>query len=447
MLSSTELLALEAFRHAATRVPAYRKILVGAGVRADEIRSLSDFQRLPVLNKATTFQQFDVEELCVDGVLGDLGTLLTSSGHSGVFAFGVTNRHALDATTQWVDDSLDLIFGVRSQRSLLVNCLPMGVKVPTRACALAEVSVRPDMAVSLVRNFGHHFSQVILLGEAAFIKLMLETGERSGVNWRDYRVHVILGEEPLAENARTYLASMLGHDFRRPEHGVIFSSMGVAELGLNLFFEVPPMGPLIALRRLLHSDSQLREQVLGPTRWVPSLFTFDPRRIVVEFDVLGRLILTTLDLQLRIPLIRYATGDRGAFVQLPSSMREVLEQHGIPWDVIEGIPIVAIRGRGDYASAGGARVYPEEVKEGLYLNPALAKVATGNFRLISGTSSVEIRIQLTPGATRTPEVEAAFSRAISNYVLAPYTVSCHAFEDFRGGMTLDYERKFHYIEN
>ena len=152
MRPSTELV-LNAFRNAAARVPGYRKILETAGVRAEEIRGPEDFHRLPVLSKATTFRQFDVEELCVDGVLGELGTLLTSSGHSGVFAFGVTNSHALDATTQWVDDSLDMIFGVRSQRSLLLNCLPMGVKVPTRACALAEVSVRPDMATGLVRSF------------------------------------------------------------------------------------------------------------------------------------------------------------------------------------------------------------------------------------------------------------------------------------------------------
>ena len=276
---------------------------------------------------------------------------------------------------------------------------------------------------------------------------MLETGERGGLNWRDYRMHVILGEEPLAENARTYLASMLGHDFRRPEQGVIFSSMGVAELGLNLFFEAPPLGPLIALRRLLHSDSQLREQVLGPMRWVPSLFTFDPRRIFVEFDVLGRLILTTLDLELRIPLIRYATGDRGAFVHLPPVTRPAFEQHGIPWSVLEQIRIVAIHGRGEHASAGGAHVYPEAVKEALYLEPRLAKLITGNFRLTSGKFAVEINVQLSPGVASTPELEAAFTRAISNYVLAPYTVACYAFEDFRAGMTLDYERKFRYVEN
>ena len=34
----------------------------------------------------------------------------------------------------------------------------------------------------------------------------------------------------------------------RPAEGFMASSMGVAELGLNLFFEAPPVGPLAADR-------------------------------------------------------------------------------------------------------------------------------------------------------------------------------------------------------
>src|SRR6185295_12546343 len=107
-----------------------------------------------------------------------------------------------------IDDALDSLFAVRSRPTLLINCLPMGVKVHTQVCTLAETSVRPDMAVGLVKTFGQHFAQIILVGEAAFLKHVLETGMRSGLDWRKYAVHVILGEEPLAENARRYLGDI-----------------------------------------------------------------------------------------------------------------------------------------------------------------------------------------------------------------------------------------------
>ncbi len=446
MTENLEVMALGAFSNAAGRVPAYQEILREAGVHVNQIDSLEMFRTLPVLNKRNTFQGFELSQLCADGQLGQPGTVLTSSGHSGIFAFGVTDADAVENTVKWIDDLLDLLFAVRTRRTLLINCLPMGVKVPTRACTLAEVSVRADMAVGLMKSMGSHFAQIILIGEAAFIKHVLETGLASGVEWQKHVVQVILGEEPLAENARRYLGKILGHDLRRPEKGIIFSSMGVAEIGLNLFFEVPPLAPLILLRRAMHEDPSLRKVILGPTDSVPSLFTYDPQRILVEFDDAGSLILTTLDQNLRIPLIRYAPGDRGAFVILHPQTRPALEAHGLSWDLLHAIPIVAIYGRGEYAQSGDAHVDPEAVKEGIYHDSNLARLTTANFRLISGAAAAEIRIQLSPGIKPNEELETGFSAAISNYVRTPFSVSCHEYDHFKGGMMLDYERKFRYVE-
>lgn len=438
-------LALEAFHRAATRVPAYRLLLNEAAIDPDGIKNSADFARLPVLDKQNTFQRFSIEQLCLDGQVGRLGSVLTSSGHSGIFAYGLNEVDSLPGTAQWIDDLLDLLFAVRSRPTLLINCLPMGVKVPTHACTLAETSVRPDMAVGLVKAFQKHFSQIILVGEAAFVKLLLETGQRAGIDWPGHLTHVILGEEPLAENARQYLEGILGIDPRRPETGIVCSSMGVGEVGLNLFSEVPPVAPLIMLRRALHGNAFLRDAVLGPVDWVPSLFAYDPRRIFVEFDAAGRLILTTLDPRLRLPLIRYATGDCGSLLHLPPHLRPAIEDAGISWESLEQVPIVTIQGRGHHAAAAGTKVYPEAVKEGIYFDPELARLITANFRLVSGPERVRIRIQLSPGIVPGPEIEKRLNEAISRYVRGSFDVVCEPYESFGSGMALDYERKFDYL--
>ena len=445
MKSPFDKIALEAFQRAAACVPAYRELLREAGVRAEEVRTIDDFRRLPFLGKENTFRRFPIEKLCVDGELGRPDSVLTSSGHSGVFAFGLTDEGSTAATTEWIDGLLDMIFGVRSQKTLLVNCLPMGVKVHTSACTLAETSVRADMVIGLVKTFGRHYAQIILVGEAAFVKHLLELGERSGIRWQDHRVHVILGEEPLAENARKYLERLLGITPGREDGGIVCSSMGVGEVGLNLFSEVPPVAPLIALRRALHENEPLRQLVLGALDCVPSIFTYDPNRIYVEFDCNGRLIVTTLDPRLRVPLIRYATGDCGSVLALSSEAQAALEQIGIPKAIFDAIPIVLIDGRGKYATAGDARVYPESVKEGIYLIPELAKLTTSNFRLVSGEASVLARIQLSPGVHPSVEIDDGFSEAIKRYARAPIHVRTEAYEDFVSGMTLDFERKFDYL--
>ncbi|HEU4365351.1 MAG TPA: hypothetical protein VFT13_07780 [Candidatus Krumholzibacteria bacterium] len=445
MTAPSERLALEAFQRSASRVPAYRQILREAGADPGDVSRIEDFARLPVLTKAGTFQRFGVEQLCLDGQLGRLGSVLTSSGHSGVFAFGLTDAAALSPTVQAMDDLLDLLFGVRSHPTLLINCLPMGVKIPTQACTLAETSVRSDMVVGLVRAFGTHFAQVIMIGETAFIKTVLELGRRNEVDWTRLRLHIVVGEEPLAENARKYLERLAGLDLARPERGLVISSMGVAEIGLNLFCEVPPVAPLILLRRILHERGALRQAVLGSVTTVPSIFTYDPQRILVEFGSDGQLILTTLDPGLRLPLVRYATGDRGGVLRVPPEVKGQLETAGLGWAMLASVPIVIIHGRGDHVPVADQPVTPEMVKEGLYHDPGAAEQTTANFRLSSDRERARIRVQLSPGVTPDRKLTERFAAGIAAYVRVPFEVTCERYDEFRSGMALDYERKFQYL--
>jgi len=445
MYSSSCDLALQAFHRSATAVPAYRQLLHEAAIPASEIKTIEDFYRLPVLDKQNTFQRFPIAQLCVDGELGSLATVVTSSGHSGIFAFGLTDPETASATVKFTDDLLDGVFGVRSQSTLLVNCLPMGVKIHTAACTLAETSVRSDMVVGLVKAFGQHFAQIILCGDAAFLKSVLELGERSGILWSNHRIHVAIGEEILAENARKYFERMIGTDSRRPGCGLVCSSMGIGEIGMHLFTEGPPVAPLIALRRALHEDAGLRKGVIGDFASVPSLFTYDPRRLFVEFDSTDQLIITTLHPHVRCPLIRYASGDRGRILDIPPELEATLERKGIPIATLQSVPLVMIDGRGKHATSGEDKVSPEAVKEGIYKDWELASLTTANFRLASGRESVGVRIQLSPGIKPSRAIQARFASAISGYVDSPLNVICQSYDAFGSGMTVDYERKFDYL--
>lgn len=438
-------LVLESFRRASARVPAYRQLLVEHGIDPASVTTQSDFERLPVLEKRGTFQRFAVADLCLDGTVGDLGSVLTSSGHSGIFAFGLSQKGSEERSAAWIDANLDAIFRVRSHPTLLINCLPMGVKVPTRACTLAETSVREDMVVGLVKAFAAHFAQIILVGEAAFVKRALEFGAEKGVRWSASLVHVILGEEMLAENARTYLSMLLADGALTGARGLILSSMGVGEVGLNLFSEVTPAGPLVPLRRLLHQDSDLRAEFFGPRTTVPSLFAYDPSRIFVEFDSTGRLILTTLDESAQLPLIRYATGDTGAHFRPSPGQLEKLARAGVPEALFGSAPLVAIDGRGQSVTGVDGPVFPEEVKEGIYAEPDLAALTTANFRLRAEAGTVLIRVQLRPGLQPPADLDNRFTDAISRYVRPPFQVGCEAYATFGSGMTLDFERKLDYL--
>jgi phenylacetate-CoA ligase len=436
---------LTAFQRAAREVPAYRDILAEAGVDPTRITSIDAFRHhVPLVDKAGTFGRFPLAALCRGGRLGKPAWVLTSSGHSGRFAFGMYGAENADEAVRRLDDALDLFLGVRSKSTLLINCLPMGVKVYTQACTLAETSVREDLVVALVKAFGEYYEQIALVGEAAFIKCVLELGERQKVDWQRQLVHVVVGEEPLAENARIYLEGLLGIDFARPETGRILSSMGVAELGLNLFCET---GPLVALRRVLHGDAPLREAILGPgTRCVPMIFAYDPEWIFVEVMEDGRLVISTLDGARRIPLIRYVTGDEVRLLTPSDALRDAARQAALKPGELDATAALMVCGRGQYARAGDRRVYPEEVKEALYADPGLARQTTMNFRLRSGSPRALLRVQLVPGTRPATSLADRFAEALARYTDTPLEVRCEPYEDFHSGMSLDYERKFAYLD-
>jgi phenylacetate-CoA ligase len=193
------------------------------------------------------------------------------------------------------------------------------------------------MVTALVAEFGRHYDQIILVGEAAFIKHVLELGQTQQIDWQGMLIHVAVGEEPLAENARKYFEDILGIDLKHPETGLIISSMGVAELGLNLFCETPS---LVALRRVLHENSDLRRAVLGPAaRNVPMLFAYDPSRSFVEVLEDGRLAVSTLEPERRLPLVRYVTGDRAAFPQSEPLFQKAFEESGLAPDELTRLPV------------------------------------------------------------------------------------------------------------
>jgi phenylacetate-CoA ligase len=91
-------------------------------------------------------------------------------------------------------------------------------------------------------------------------------------------------------------------------------------------------------------------------------------------------------------------------------------------------------------------VYPEEVKEALYADPELARQTTANFRLRPGPERALLRVQLVPGIRPAAALADRYAGVLARYTDAPVEVHCEAYEDFRSGMSLDYERKFAYLD-
>jgi phenylacetate-CoA ligase len=431
---------LKVFCRYASSVPAYKKLLEEKGVDPKAITTVDAFKRLvPIIDKYDTFIKYEgrISNLCVGGELGDIAAILSSSGYSGRFAYGLISRAEDKAGRNMLDLYLDQRFRIEERRTLLINCLPMGVKVPSERSVVGDVSVRPDMAIALVRGFGKDFDQIIMVGENTFIKYTLEQGLEKGIDWSSYNIRIIVGEETFPETYRTYIASLLQKDVDAADEVIVGSSMGISEIGLSVFQESLDT---IRTRRTLDKDQALREKYFGDIRFTPMIFNYIPMVVYVEEqkkegDLFPEFVFTPLSLKRRLPLIRYNSHDKGMHIKAGEDLKT---------NITSNLPMVAIFGRGDHIVVQGTAIYVEGIKEMIYGHMAFAAKATGNFLLPPGMHEkkpVSLRIQMKKGIAVSPEIR----KEAQDMVYANFGDLVRAEPVEFDEMPLDFERKLPYL--
>ncbi len=432
----------------ARRVPAYAQILRERKIEGDRLRTLDDVLRhCPILAKEDLFGRFPLHELCVDGNLKPLSNVLTSSGHGSRFAFGLSTARQGRAAAKAIDLGLEHAFQTDAHPTLLINALPMGVRFASTSVTIAETSVREDMVCALVREVAPYYAQTILVLDPLFCKRLLDYGRDIGLDWVNFKIHVILGEETFGEHFRAYVSDRLGQDPTDWTRGQIISSMGVGEVGLNLFFET---SETLRLRQLAHRQPEALADAIGPWsgRTPPLLFVHDPRRLFVEItdadsSGFGALTVSTLDPALLLPLIRYRTGDRAKLLDR-ARMAEALKAAGHANLPLPALPMIAVAGRDkDFLPDGRALL---DIKDALYADPWIADQISGAFRVSCEESQAWIHVQMRSGWTGDgadvldrlgallPQPDPAIGDRLRLW----------KHDEFPFGRTLDYERKFNY---
>jgi len=446
MLAISKKKAVLASKNAARRSKAYQQLLQEENIAPEHLGQQMDWNLLPVLTKHNTFERFSLSELSRPLPANELADVLTSSGRGGrSFGYRLTARKQHHDAWFDIDLGLQDVFGVDQKTTLLVNCLPMGVVFQSRAVTVANVSVREDMACSILRDVGPRFEQTLLCTDPMFIRRILDEARAAGVDWPALNTSVILGEEMLVEAQRDYLAARMGINIDQDPSRLIGSSFGVGELGLNLLFETRET---IRLRRAMRADPELFSLLCGSSAngSMPSVFCYNPLRTYIEIldagpDGFGELCITMLDKHAVIPLPRYTTGDLGRLV----SQAELKQAHQTTGAALPWLPVIAVKGRIKDRGVGMPSV--EAIKEVLYSDHAIADHLTGAFRLSTPDSGgIVLSLQAnTNSAAGSPELVARLEELLGRHELAHLRLEVFGPTAFPWRPVLDFERKFAYL--
>jgi len=439
---------LGTFRIAAARVPTYRDLLRARGVVPEAISSLAEFaDHVPILDKDSLFRNRPVRDLCTGGRLAEAGAFHASSGASGTFSYGAKSRAQVRAAPLGVEFLLQSYFRALEKKTLLVNGLPMGVKIAARSIPVADTSVRWDVVIALLKALKDDFDQFILVGEQLFLKRVLEEGRVAGVPWGELVIHVVTGGEFVAENTRRYFQHILRADPARPEEGLVVLNMGLSELALSIFRDHPQ---LIRIRQLAQRDDGLRRALFGNgATGCPEILQYDPRQTYLETvpgaDGSDRLVVSVLDRARMLPMIRYNTGDRVRLLDY-DSLAALLRQRGLAHLVPPcRLPVGIIWGKDEGIDLpDGRHIRVAEVKEALYSDIELAATVTGNFRLVRDEAGVTLLVQANPRVIPTPAIEQGLGRCVAG-LAGPINLRLLSYGNFPYGMDVDYERKPRYL--
>ncbi|MCP2276051.1 phenylacetate--CoA ligase family protein [Nocardia amikacinitolerans] len=411
------------FQRTAATVPAYRAFLDSHGVDAASVVDDTGFARLPLVTKENYHQRYSLPQRCRDGDLGACDLIAVSSGSTGAPTFWPRSAADEAAATRRFEQVLVHGFDAAHRRTLAVVCFPLGTWVGglyTLSCLrglaaeLAMTIVAPGNnkaeILRVVPELGSHFDQVVLFGYPPFLKDVIDTGLREGVDWSRYAVKLVCAGEVFSEQWRDLMGKRAGLD---PVHDVA-ALYGTADGGV-LGNETPLS---VRIRRFLAEHPAAARKLFGGQR-LPTLMQYNPADRFFE-TVDGTLVFTA---DSGVPLIRYHLADDGGVIP-HERMVEFCRAHGFEPDEETGpdLPFVFVFGRSIHAvSVFGANVYPETVSLGLE-RAEISDWVTGKFVLEAWEDAdrnrlLRITVELGPDEPNTTERTRLVAHAVRDELL------------------------------
>ena len=262
---------------------------------------------------------------------------------------------------------------------------------------------------------------------------------------------IVTGGEGFVESWRTYMSQLIGlPDPDRPTDRFVGSSMGVGELAVNLFHEIPET---MAIIRRAYRDRVLRTALLGvDVEECPHFFVYYPMRTFIEAIPLdgapgGELAVSMTGLDNHMPLLRYRTGD---VVRIVSRRRaeDVVSKHAPDLALPRlRLPMIAVFGRRDALAVSGRRLSGEQVKEALFCDYELASAVTGFFKASDAGGRLSVEVQLRPNVAFASHYEDRFVAALRRVVPSAGLGGVRFYDFRRFPYDITYERKFGYISH
>ena len=382
MAKSGQLRARRASYRASKRVPAYQRHLLATP---------SENGELPETDKEQYIKVHTTEARCSLGALPMVRTMIDeSSGSTGTPYNWVRSRQERLESQRFISYFAKYCYGTAPR--ITINAFSMGAwatGINMGQAMEANGIVKntgPDLAkiLSTLRFFGPKY-QYLILGYPPFLKHFIDVAEQDGFPFEQYHLDALVGGEGMSEGLRDYLLKR----FR-----LVYSGYGATDLEIGIAGETPVA---VAIRRLAWKDPKVKAALFGPDSRLPMMFQYNPLMHHIEVNQNRELLFTITRDSVLSPRIRYNVHDEGGvarFDELEAKLRDLgynLNDLVPASGRLLRLPFLWIYGRRDSTiSVMGANIYPEDLEQCLYAEPALAHI-TRSFCLSLSEHGAQVR--------------------------------------------------------
>lgn len=377
--------ALKLFKESAQSVPAYKSFLKKYKISPARIKSYADFLNILPTDKNNYLRAFDFADLFPDEKIPAM--ISASSGSSGKPFYWPRGDEQEEVGGKLHERIFSDIFGIKKEeRTLVVVCFSMGTWIAgtftmssarwlaSRGYGVSVItpSIEKEDAVNILRDLAPVFDRVILAGYPPFVRDVIEEAKAQKVNFKKFRLNLLLAGENFSEKYREILHGVAGIKDKFTGSASIYGTADAGAIG----HETPAS---IFIRKNASVNKKLAK-LLGLDSFMPTMVQYDSKQVFFEMPD-GEMIFSSRS---GIPLVRYNIHDMGKLVD-HTEMRAILKNCGLLVKAREvgfenwKMPFIFLGSRSDVATTFYAlNIYPENIKAGLE-NKNIHRFVSGKF--------------------------------------------------------------------
>jgi phenylacetate-CoA ligase len=369
--------ALETFHEAAEKVPAYRDFLNKNGIKDHtKIQTIEDFKKyVPITTKENYILAYPLKDRLLVSY-ENLFTISTTSGTTGKPVYWPRLGSQDKMFSLFYEMILRNMWQIHKIPTLVIVGLSLGnyIAGELNTFCWKEIALRNknkltvatpgsdiDGILEILKEFINRYEQIIIISYPSLFKLLLDEGEREGINWQKYKIRWLYGGEPCpAKLFEKVKEKILG---KKIDYSFAFTAYGTADAG-GIAFGNPFT---VLLQEIIDTKERIKkkfEQRIGTLEG--SLAQLNTLGYFVE-EIEGYLVITSRG---AVPLIRYNIKDLGKIIPFSEIMKIFNEENlnifqvsgeKIPHYLVLKQPLLMVRGREEAISLDGANVFPFQI--------------------------------------------------------------------------------------